>query len=1071
MIFLKERIGKLLRDLCVLIYPQEVPIHSYRMKRTRERFSDIDRIDTSDWKELGREEIWGGHQEYFWFETEVTVPDEFAGKCIVYEVITGREGQWDAVNPQFSVYINGKLKQGFDVNHRETVLSECARKDETYHIVLSAFTGDRNFNLKLDSRLKVLDQKTQSYYYDLKVPYDTALLLDESDSDYITIIKCLNESLNLLDLRKEGSNEYYASLEQAHRYLRREFYEKKCGETDIHTYCVGHTHIDCAWQWTLKVTRDKAVRSFSTVLDLMRRYPEYVFMSSQPQLYKYVKEDAPQIYEEIRERVKEGRWETEGGMFVEADCNLASGESLIRQFLYGKRFFKKEFDKDNVILWLPDVFGYSAALPQIMKKCGIRYFMTTKISWNEFNKMPYDTFLWEGIDGTKILTHFSPTRDYHTGGKEDGNENSHYTTYNGFLAPSQVKGGWERYNPKYLNKEVLMCYGYGDGGGGPTAQMLENQKRLSQGIPGCHSTVMSTARNFFETLEHEVSDHPYLPSWTGELYLEYHRGTYTSMARNKRYNRKAEFATQNLEFFALFDKLTTGGTYPKKELDCVWEAVLRNQFHDILPGSSIKEVYDDSKEEYETLLQTDRVLSENSLGRLTSAVCAANGSLVVFNPGPRIDYEIVEFQYEGNGGQPELYDQDQIVAVQKTGGSSYIFTAMEIPERGYKTYTLKDGAPGDAVVAPGKDASGGAHITDSRETGQYGQGLNVSEARMENRYFSIKFNSKGQFSSIYDKNAGRELLAQGKAGNVIMSYEDRPHNYDAWDVNNYYTEKSWEVDQVTRIEVREKGPVRACVSVKRRYLDSFIQQLIYLYQDIPRIDIKNQIDWKEHQIFLKTIFPMDIHTSEAVFDIQYGNVKRPTHSNTSWDFAKFEVCVHKWLDLGEDDYGVSFLNDCKYGCSVKNSVVGLSMLKSGIFPNPQADQEYHEFTYSIYPHKGGWREAGTVNMAYQLNNPPVAVRKKNDTGFLKPSMSFVSTNCPGVVIEAVKRGEDDDSVIIRLYECFNRRTEVVLKSELGIQSVYECNMLEEDESELAADNGKVSFVMRPYEIKTVKLLV
>lgn len=1047
MIFIKERIGRLIKDVEALVYPYEVKIDSYKIKKTCDRFCDISQIDTSDWEELHKEEIWGGNQEYFWFETFITIPDEWDGRCVAYEVMTGREGQWDAVNPQFSVFVDGRLKQGFDVNHRETILSEQARGGERHHIVLSAFTGDRNFYLKLDSRLKVLDRKVESYYYDLKVPYDTALLLDEPDREYMAVIKSLNDSLNLLDLRKEGSDAFYASLAVAHDRLRKDLYEKQCGQTEVHTYCVGHTHIDCAWQWTLKVTRDKAVRSFSTALELMRRYPEFIFMSSQPQLYQYVKEEAPEVYEEIKRRVREGRWETEGGMFVEADCNLASGESLIRQFLYGTRFFRREFGTENVILWLPDVFGYSAALPQIMKKCKIRYFMTTKLSWNEFNKMPYDTFMWEGIDGTAILTHFSPTRDYHTGGREDGNENSHYTTYNGFLCPSQVKGGWERYSPKYLNKEVLMCFGYGDGGGGATSQMLENQRRISKGIPGCHATVMSTARHFFETLEEHVSGSSWLPKWTGELYLEYHRGTYTSMARNKRYNRKAEFATQDTEFLAVCDGLISGAAYPREELDSVWEAVLRNQFHDILPGSSIKEVYDDSKEEYEKLLAEDSRLMEASLKRLVSAIDAPEGALAVYNFGPEVKAEVVEFYYEG--GWPVVYDGERKVSVQKSGERTYIFTASGLPERGYKTYGLGESEVGD---------------------GSKGNPMfSVSEHHLENRYFSIRLNSKGQFAGILDKTAGRELLMPGKSGNVIMSYEDRPHKYDAWDINNYYEEKSWEVDQVECIEVTEHGPVRACVTVTRRYLDSTIKQSIYLYHDIPRIDIRNQIEWKEHQIFLKTLFPLDIHTSEAVFDIQYGNVKRPTHANTSWDFARFEVCVHKWLDLGEDDYGVSFINDCKYGCSVRDSVVGLSMLKSGTFPNPQADQEYHEFTYSIYPHKGSWKEAGSVHMAYQMNNPPAVVRKEQGGGFLDPVFSFFSTDCPNVIIEAVKREEDGEGIILRLYECFNRRTKVILRSGLGAAEAYECSMLEEIEQALAVEKGQVRFTIKPYEIKTILL--
>ncbi|WMJ89726.1 alpha-mannosidase [Anaerocolumna sp. MB42-C2] len=1045
MVLIKERIGKLLEYLQELVYQEQVDITDYKMIRTDERFQDVKNLDTSSWSDFNHQQIWGGHREFYWFETVVTIPDNFKSKCVVYEVTTGKEGLWDATNPQFLFYVNGEVRQGLDVNHREVILTEKAVSGETFRILLSAFTGDQNFSLKLDSKLKVLDRKTEKYFYDLSVPYNVARMLNEEDKAYITIIQNLNESLNLLDLRKELSKEYYDSLEKAQEYITKEFYEKQCGDSEAIVYCVGHTHIDCAWLWTLKVTEDKAVRSFSTVLELMRRYPEYIFMSSQPQLYKYVKKNAPEVYEEIKQRVAEGRWEPEGGMFVEADCNIASGEALVRQFIHGQKFFKDEFGKDNSILWLPDVFGYSAALPQIMNKCGLPYFMTTKISWNEINKMPCDTFEWEGIDGSRVLTHFIPTRDYSKAAVEGGFETGHYTTYNGYINPAQVKGGWKRYSQKYLNNEVLMSFGFGDGGGGPTQDMLENQRRLSKGIPGCPKTVMSTAKNFFETLDKNVRDKKYLPSWVGELYLEYHRGTYTSMARNKKYNRKSEFAYQNAELYAMLNNQLNNSAYPDTKLHEGWEVILRNQFHDILPGSSIKEVYDDSKEEYEGILSINRKLVADSLKSITEKVNAPKYSLVVYNPNSAEAEEIVTFECPDGFKAATVYDGEKKLAVQKTADGNYIFKADKVPGKGYKTFILKEELPEDKPTK------------------------RVSVSVMENDYFTVEFNKKGQLAHIYDKRADREVLKEGQAANVIMSYEDRPHNYDAWDVNNYYVEKSWEVDQVESMEVLEDGPVRSCIKVERKYLDSTITQYIYMYQEIPRIDIKNVIDWKEHQIFVKTLFPVDIHSSEATFDIQYGNVKRPTHANTSWDFAKFEVCVHKWLDLSEDNYGVSMLNDCKYGCSVQNGVIGLSMLKSAIYPNPEADKEVHEFTYSFYPHQGDWREAGTVKQAYQINNPLTAVVKEQEGGTLSPSYSFVTSNQDNVIVEVVKKAEEDASTILRLYECFNRRTDAILNFGKEIASIEECNMMEEDGQPVDYDGRDVFFTIKPYEIKTLKV--
>lgn len=939
--FIKERIGKMLEYLKDQIYPMSVPVSDFRMIKSDERFTDIGKIDTSGWKMFHRGEIWGGNREYYWFETILKIPQEFDGKCVVYEVKTGTEDGWDATNPQFSIFVDGKRVQGLDINHREIVLSEQAEAGRTYRVILSAFTGDGNFHLQMDTAMKVLDRRTEKYYYDLAVPYDTARMLDPEDQDYIRIIQALNESLNLLDMREEGSDAYYESLEKAQANITDEFYGKYCGKEDAPLVCcVGHTHIDCAWLWTLSVTKDKAVRSFSTVLELMRRYPEYIFMSSQPQLYEYVKENAPDVYEGIRQRVKEGRWEVEGGMWVEADCNLASGEALSRQFLYGKRFFRKEFGKDNQILWLPDVFGYSAALPQIMKLSGIHYFMTTKISWNETNKMPYDTFLWEGIDGTKTLTHFIPTRDYHKAAVENGTETEHFTTYNGYLNPSQMKGAWARYSNKDLNREVLCSFGFGDGGGGPTSEQLENQRRTSQGIPGLPTTKPSTALGFFKKLEADTKGSKYLPTWVGELYLEYHRGTYTTMARNKRFNRKAELAYQDEETLSVLDSLLTGASYPDKELHEAWIVILRNQFHDILPGSAIKEVYEDSKKEYQKIFALNAALKETSTGDIVSKVQAPKDSVVIFNPNSVSQSGLVTFTLPGDD-QPEkaaagstgadqpstgfvLAGQDgRKTFVQKTE-DGFLAYVEGVPQKGYETFTI--------------EATGTAETVPADHSAPY-----ADESGMENDFFRISFNEKGQFAHIYDKRAKREVLKDGKPGNVIVSYEDRPHNFDAWDINNYYTEKSWEVDQLESLSVLETGPVRATVRIERRYLESVIVQYVSIYRDLDRIDIRNEIDWKQHLIMLKDHFPVDVHTSMATFDIQYGNVVRNTTDNTSWDWSKFEVCHHKWMDIGEDGYGVSFLNDCKFGVSVRGTDVGLTMLKSPLYPNPDADKEHHTF--------------------------------------------------------------------------------------------------------------------------------
>ncbi len=1041
MIFEMDRARKLLEVLDNLRYRNTIKLCDYRMKQTEDIFVDVNTLDTSDFLPMGKELIWGGHMQYFWFATEFTVPGNMHGESLFYRVRTGKEGEWDATNPQMACFVNGKLVQGLDVNHTEVLITHNAQEGETYRIILRAFTGTQNFVLKLDSDFTVLDHDTSKYYYDMLVLHETAKLLEDSHPDTRRMKNVINESLNYLDLRCTYSKEYYESLHKAQDYITKEYYQKSCKEGDIKVFCVGHTHLDCAWQWTLRVTKDKAVRSFATVLKLMEEYPDYTFMSSQPLLYEFVKEHAPEVYEQIRERVAEGRWETEGGMYVEADCNLASGESLVRQFLYGKRFFNKEFGKDNRILWLPDVFGYSAALPQILKQCGIHYFMTTKISWSEFNKMPMDTFMWEGIDGTRVLTHFVPTREYVKVIPEGSFETAHTTTYNGNIDANHLIGGWERYSQKELNQEILNCFGHGDGGGGPTRGMLEREKRYRRGLQQCPQTVPSTALSFFESLDQKVAGDKRLPRWVGELYLEYHRGTYTSMARNKRYNRKSEFLLANRELFASIGSIFKSHSYPKEELNEAWKVVLKNQFHDILPGSSIYEVYEESKEEYEALISEQTAKLYDQLDELANEVDAPLGSLVIYNANGVTGEGIVEWSNDG-----DLIDACEIgghiLQVQTTAQGNYLCYVKNVPTKGYTTL----------------------HLTNKPVANR--MQLCISNHVMENEYVRLVFAPNGEFESIYDKQSKRELLQEHKNGNILMSYEDRPHNFDAWDLNNYYTEKAWPIDNLSSIDVIETGPVRGVVKIVRSYLSSTIIQYVQMYADSPRIDIKTEIDWREEHIFVKALFPIDIHTEEATYEIQYGNVTRKTHENTSWDFARFEVCMHKWMDVSEDGFGVSFLNDCKYGVSVRDGVVGLSLLKSATDPNPMADKEKHEFTYSIYTHDENYKKADTVRQAYLLNNPLVVSKKKKDGNSLPESMSFVSVDKKNVMIEVVKQAEDSETTIVRLYEHHNRREQVTMTLAKEMKHCYACDMLENIIDTYEIKNQQVVFTIKPFEIKT-----
>ncbi|MDE6055599.1 MAG: alpha-mannosidase, partial [Lachnospiraceae bacterium] len=500
--------------------------------------------------------------------------------------------------------------------------------------------------------------------------------------------------------------------------------------------------------------------------------------------------------------------------WVEADCNLTSGESLVRQFMHGKRFFKEEFGVDNRILWLPDVFGYSGALPQIMKKCGIDYFMTTKLAWNQFNKIPYDTMRWRGIDGTEVLTHLITTLGVNQPIKD------FFTTYNGMLHPDAIMGGWMRYQNKDINNDILVSYGYGDGGGGPTREMLETSIRMEKGVKGIPKVRQEFARTYFDELNERVSGNNRLPVWEGELYFEYHRGTLTSMARNKRSNRKSELGLMDLELLSVLT--APGMAYPQEELDAMWKVVLLNQFHDILPGSSIHEVYEVTKEEYGRL--AEQLASMTAERR--KAIAGSGEAITIFNTTGQVRDDIVNLgELEGS----VLMDSDGVVyPIQKTkdGGIAFV---RNLPSKGYKSFTVSDTA--SAVEK--------APFT------------LVGEYQLETPFYTVKFDQQGMFTSIYDKENDREIVRQGERANLLRMYEDKPIYFDNWDIDIYYTEKFWDVDNVEHMEWTEIGAVRAVLEITRKASQSTIQQKIIFYADRRRIEFVTYVDWKEHQTLLK----------------------------------------------------------------------------------------------------------------------------------------------------------------------------------------------------------------------------
>ncbi|MBQ6824204.1 MAG: alpha-mannosidase [Clostridia bacterium] len=949
-----------------------------------------------------------GAEKHYWLRGSFKTPAAEDGYFYVLDVESGVKG-WDATNPQGILYLNGRMVAGLDVNHREVLL----QPDATYEMLNYMYTGKVSNPLFINTTVRKVDIETEGLYYDLLVPLEALSVLNKNTAEYMDTLSAMERAVNCIDFRNPHSPEYYASIAEARQLMREEYYEKLCsveGKPVVH--CIGHTHIDVEWQWARNQTREKVQRSFSTVLMLMEKYPEYKFTMTQPELYRYLKEEAPEKFEELKQAVADGKWEPEGAMWVECDCNLTGGESFIRQILQGKNFFKEEFGKENKVLFLPDVFGYSAALPQILKKSGVDYFVTSKISWNDTNMMPYDSFMWEGIDGTEIYSSFITTQK-----GTPNHEISNYTTYVGMLDSVNVAGTWDRYQQKEFNKNTILTFGYGDGGGGPARWMLERQRRLAKGLPGLPVTKMNFLVPYLEAAQKEFEENTAklqrTPKWVGELYLEFHRGTYTSMAKNKRGNRKSELMLQKAEALSMTD-LHFGGSYDAAGLYAAWRKVLHNQFHDILPGSSILEVYEGTDVDYAELRAYGNGVIDGKLQVLAQKV-GSQGGVLVYNPSG--------FARKG--------------AVQ-IGGKT-LELQEEIPAFGWK------------VIQPAEQKAA----------------VTVNGLTAENKYYIMTLDEQGSILRLYDKRAEREVLLPGRKGNELRLFEDYPRNYDAWEMDATYKPKRYKLEDVATVTPIVDGS-RAGFKVERKYLNSTLVQQIWLYSENPRIDFENNFDWHEKHHLMKICFPIDVHTDKATFEIQFGHVTRPTHENTSWDEAKFESCAHKWVDVSENGYGVALLNDCKYGFSCDGTDLSLTVLKCPSWPNPKADEGEHIFAYSLMPHCGSLYEAGIINEAYAFNQPMSAVEVAPQKGTLPAEFSMVSCDCKNILVETVKKAEESEDLVVRMYEAFNSRCKATVTVPAGYTKAYLCGTLENELQELPMVGNAVTVSVKNFEIVTLK---
>jgi alpha-mannosidase len=1005
--------------------------------------------DTDDrqWETIEPNTYWGTWATDFvlraWFE----VPAEWgADQPVALYLPLGSAG--DFSHPEALAYIDGEPYAAVDRHHQEIALRERWRDGKPHLLALHGWTGLGGFDVpepgtKLFMRecaIVQIDQPTREFVAAARMALEVADQLSDHDPVKGRLLNALNAAFGVLDTRDPlGTPAFYDSVLPALSTLRAEI-AAAGAPLDVDIIGVGHTHIDVAWLWTLGQTRRKTGRTFSTVLRLMEEFPGYTFSQSQPQLYQYVEESYPEIFAQIKERVKEGRWELIGGTWVEPDINAIGAEALVRQFLLGRTYFRDHFgDVDTPVLWLPDTFGYSWVLPQLIKQAGMKYFVTHKMSWNQYNRMPHQLLWWQGIDGTRVLTHFLTT----PAGWEFL---PHSTTYNGNVSAAEILGTWRSFAQKELHNELLTAYGYGDGGGGPTHEMIQNMDILAH-HPGAPRVRPGTVREFMERIERELPDQ--LPVWNGEFYLEYHRGTLTSQGRTKRDNRKNEFLLHDAEFLAAWAALVTDYQYPHDDLTAAWRLLCLNQFHDILPGSSIGPVYADSHHDHQRIHELGETVREEALAALAQCL-PADAAFVAVNPvsfaGRRIG--ILPQELAPNRRLVDLRSGIPLITQTISGGTLVEVDAME-------PYSL----------VPIGEENGVAPVSDTA--------LAVSQEGerhiLENDLLRVEFDTSGEITRVFDKEAGREVLAPGMAANTLLAFEDRPMNFDAWDIDIYYEDRPETISEVESIAVAETGPLRIGLRIHRRYRHSEIVQTVYLYRDGKRVDFDTWIDWREQHLLLKAAFPVNILNPMATFDIQWGNVQRPTHRNTSWDWARFEMCAHKWADLSESDYGVALLNDCKYGYDVHDNVLRLTLLKSATSPDADADQGEHVMTYSLLPHRGDWRQ-GVVSAGYDLNDPLIVRRAPASRTQVAPLASLAVVDAPNVVIATIKQAEDTRGIIVRCYENERARGRVALRAGFPLQAAYRCNVLEHDEAELTVQEDEVCFEITPYQIVTLRLL-
>lgn len=965
-----------------------------------------------------------GYNDTRYFEAEITVPDCFEGRKAYLTIDFGGEALV-RVNGKIVGAVSSRENCGWVCRNEilfpdglhagEKLFIQCENAVDCGGFCDNAMAGAKYMTYTLNNAaLRLINEEAESFFYDMTCAWE---VYKASEDKYAAkrLYNAIDNAMHLLsfDLGKE---KFYASLPAASARFREETAKIRY-ETPGEIIYAGHSHLDIAWLWTVRELNRKTARTFSNNLALMDVYPDFRFTQSQALVYQFMKDRYPDIYERVKEKVASGQWEITGNTWVEADTNIASGESLIRQLLYGREFFLKEFGVSSDIYWLPDCFGFTAALPQIIARSGMKYFITSKLQNNDTNEFPLSLYKWRAHSGDEILAFMQkvpyggdPSADYVVRARSTNRQND-------------------------LTDVSFGMYGYGDGGGGCTFDMFEKIRRYET-LPGLPKVRPGKAAEFFAEAEKSL---PELPVWDGEMYYENHRGTFTSQAFVKKNNRRGEFRMRNAEILSLLN-----GNYPSEKLEKAWKMLLQNQFHDILPGTSIHEVFEDTRKEYEEFAALADSMIADAV-KDTDVRFGKDSSVIVRNLNTHAvtDTVCVTVPFDN----PVFTDgsgRTMKSAVRKTkDGNTVEFLAENVPGMGYKVFLVTEGA---------KTAA---------------EKVVCTERLLENEYIRAEFDEDGLLVSVLDKETGRETLA-GR-GNLLTLSHDKPIHESAWNLESDYKMNMLPLTRLHSCEVTEANEVRGTIRQVRQVNSSVITQYITLKAGSRTLDFYTEVDWHEREKVLKAEFPVDVRARYSTFEIAHGAVERPTYANNPYERAMFECCAHQWTDLSENGFGVSLLNDCKYGYDISGNVMRITLMRGPVCPDPTGDIGFNSFTYSLYPHAGRWSDADTVNEAFRLNDPLTAAYVEKGRGEVYEA-SLLGADGKGIVIDAVKKAQDGDGVILRFYEAEGRRENAVITLPDGFSSVTECNMMEVNEAErIPVTDGKFTVSVKPYEVRTFRI--